>query len=110
MFYGRFSANSIDELMPQINKTLEYEQFLMPDPSYLSNAILIAGYDDSYSWLYANGQMNYASNTYFNAAHGYNTFYAKYPNSANDADLINNILMQVQDISIILLMACGMVG
>ena len=87
-YYGRFSANNLTQLMPIINKTLEYEQYLMPDPSYLNNSILIAGYDNTYSFLYANGQMNYASTTYFNLAHGIQTFFAKYPQSANDAQLI----------------------
>ena len=90
VFYGRFSANNISELMPQINKTLEYEQYTMPDPSYLNNAIMIAGYDNSYSYLYANGQMNYATTNYFNSSNGFNTFYSKYPSSAKDAQTIKN--------------------
>ncbi len=81
-FYGRFSANNLAELQPQIDKTLEYEQYLMPDPTYLNNAILTAGIDVNYAGLYANGQMNYASANYFNAKQGYNTFYYKYPLSA----------------------------
>jgi hypothetical protein len=88
VYYGRFSANNVSELMPQIHKTMEYEQYLMPDPSYLNYAILIAGYDSEYSWLYANGQINYAFANYFNAAHGFNTFVTKYPNCSSQSSNI----------------------
>lgn len=69
VFYGRFSANSVAELLPQINKTLQYEQFLMPDPSYLKDVVLIAGADASHQLRWGNGQVNYGSSYYFNAAH-----------------------------------------
>jgi len=75
MYYGRFSATSLAELQPQIDKTLEYEQYLMPDPNYLDTVVMIAGVDDGtqpdggYSQVYANGQINYGTGNYFNAAH-----------------------------------------
>ena len=65
VFYGRFSATNTDQLIPQIEKTIEYENNAMPDTSCLSNAVLVAGADNSYM-TYSNGQMNYASNEYFN--------------------------------------------
>ena len=92
VYYGRFSANNINELMPQINKTMEYEQYQIPDPSYLNNAILIAGYDSQYAWLYANGQINYASENYFNAAHGYNAFVTEYPGCLSQAANIKQLI------------------
>lgn len=63
IFYGRFSANTIDELIPQIEKTIEYETYSMPDPSYLYRDVLVAGYD-LYYYPYANSQMNYVHNQY----------------------------------------------
>jgi hypothetical protein len=66
VFYGRFSATNTSQLIPQIEKTIEYENNAMPDTSYLSNAVLVAGADDGHM-TYSNGQINYASNEYFNS-------------------------------------------
>jgi hypothetical protein len=69
-FYGRFSANNLTELQPQIDKTLEYEQYLMPDPSFLDEVVMVAGADASHATTWGNGQINYGTTYYFNAAHG----------------------------------------
>lgn len=69
-FYGRFSANDLEELQPQIDKTLEYEQYLMPDPSFLDEVVMVAGADASHQLTWGNGQINYGTEYYFNAAHG----------------------------------------
>ncbi|MCD4682754.1 MAG: hypothetical protein K8R86_05695, partial [Bacteroidales bacterium] len=69
-YYGRFSANNLSELQPQIDKTLEYEQYLMPDPSFLDEVVMVAGADASHSSTWGNGQINYGTTYYFNAAHG----------------------------------------
>lgn len=69
MYYGRFSANNIAELLPQINKTLQYEQYLMPDPSYLDEVVMVAGADASHQLTWGNGQINYGTTYYFNAEH-----------------------------------------
>jgi len=69
VFYGRFSANNVAELLPQIDKTLQYEQFLMPDPSFLSEVVLAAGADGSHQARWGNGQVNYGTANYFNTAH-----------------------------------------
>jgi len=68
VYYGRFSATTTAELQPQIDKTLEYEQYLMPDPSFLNEVCMVAGADGSYQ-THSNGQINYGTETYFNAAH-----------------------------------------
>jgi hypothetical protein len=73
VFYGRFSANTVDELMPQIEKTLMYEQYLFPDPDFLNDVILIAGVDSKYAHVHGNGQVNYASGNYFSQYPGINT-------------------------------------
>ena len=78
---GRMSAKTVAHLEPLIQKTLLYEQFQMADPSYLANTLLIAGVDGSYATVYGNGALNYAANTYLNAAHGINSTNIPYPAS-----------------------------
>lgn len=69
VYYGRFSANNLAELQPQIDKTLQYEQYLMPDPSYLNEVVMVAGADANYQLVWGNGQINYGTTYYFNEAH-----------------------------------------
>ena len=61
-YYGRLSATNATQLKNQLDKILMYEQYTMPDPSYLGRAVLVAGTDNSWSSTHANGQINYASN------------------------------------------------
>ncbi len=68
-FYGRFSARTVAELLPQLNKTLQYEQCLAPDLSYLGNSVLAAGADATHQLRWGNGQVNYLTSCYFNAEH-----------------------------------------
>jgi uncharacterized repeat protein (TIGR01451 family) len=70
VYYGRFSATTVAQLQPQIDKTLEYEQYLMPDPSFLNEVVMVAGADASHQMTWGNGQINYGTCLYFNAAHG----------------------------------------
>ena len=65
-YYGRMSATNNQELSNQIEKILMYEQYSMPDPSYLGNAVLIAGTDGNFGPTHANGQINYINNNYIN--------------------------------------------
>ncbi|MBO6024426.1 MAG: peptidase C25, partial [Bacteroidales bacterium] len=76
MFYSRMSAENTSQLTNIINKILQYEQYTMPDPSYLNKALLIAG-EDSY-WNPRVGQptINYATTYYYNTAHGFSNVYA----------------------------------
>jgi hypothetical protein len=82
IYYGRFSAQTPDLLQPQIDKTLEYEQFTMPDPSYMGDVTMIAGVDATYAPTHGNGQINYGTNIYFNSQHGINSNTWLYPQSA----------------------------
>ena len=68
LFYGRFPAANVTELQTMINKTLEYEQYTLPDPSYLGKAALLSGADQSHQLNWSNGQIRYASENYFNAS------------------------------------------
>tara|TARA_B100000900_G_scaffold40640_1_gene30431 strand:+ start:1257 stop:4691 length:3435 start_codon:yes stop_codon:yes gene_type:complete len=70
MYYGRFSATNSSQLMPQIEKTLMFEEYTFPDPSYLDEVLLVAGVDAGMAPTYGNGQINYGTDNYFNAAHG----------------------------------------
>jgi hypothetical protein len=88
IYYGRFSAQNTTELQPQIDKTLEYERYLMPDPSYLGRVTMIGGMDASYGPVWANGQINYGTTYYFNASHGLTSNTYLYPNSGGQAAAI----------------------
>lgn len=89
-FYGRFSANNIDEFQSQIDKTLTYEQFAFPDPSFLDEVVMVAGHDAYYGQIWANGQINYGTEYYFNAANNLisHTFLQPEPTGANYAQEI----------------------
>ncbi len=91
VFYGRFSATTVAQLQPQIDKTLEYEQYLMPDPTFLGRAVMVAGADASYQ-THSNGQIYYGTETYFNAAHGIfsHTYLQPEPSGANYSQNIKN--------------------
>ena len=84
-FYGRFSAQNTDHLKNILNKTLPYEQYTMPDPTYLDDAVLVAGTDDSWSPTHANGQMNYLANNYINTDYGYSNVHLHLYNSNSQA-------------------------
>lgn len=71
MYYGRFSARDVDELMPQIEKTLYYEQYQFVDPSYLNRTTLIAGWDDYWNSQIAQPTIRYGMDNWFNEDHGY---------------------------------------
>jgi len=81
IFHGRFSAQNLSHLQSQINKTLEYEKYEMPDPSYLSEVLMVAGVDASYASTYGNGQINYGTDYYFNNDHGISSHTYLYPAS-----------------------------
>jgi len=78
VFYGRFSAESIAELQPQIDKTLEIEKYEMPDPTYLDNVVLVAGVDATYAPTYGNGAINYVNDYYTNIENGITSYYYLY--------------------------------
>jgi len=92
VYYGRFSANNVTELQPQIDKTIEYEKYLMPDPSFLNNAVLVAGVDAGSAPTFGNGQINYINNTYINTVTGFSPNVYLYPASGSSAaQIIQNV-------------------
>lgn len=93
VYYGRFSATNTTQLQPQIDKTLEYEEYTMSDPSFLANCVMIAGQDGTYGPLHGDGQINYGTNEYFNTAHGLTSSTYLYAVSGSSAAAI------IQDVS-----------
>lgn len=89
-YYGRFSAQNISQLTPQIEKTLMYEQYTMPDPSYLNDAVIVAGTDASHGVSHANAQVNYLANNYINTDYGYANIYKHLYNCSSQASQIRS--------------------
>lgn len=95
VIYGRFSATNLTQLQSQIDKTLEYEQYTFPDPTFLDEVVMVAGADAGHiTW--SNGQINYGTTYYFNAAHGLysHTYLQPEPGGGNYAQ---NIHQNVSD-------------
>lgn len=76
MFYSRMSAENTSQLTAIINKILMYEQYTMPDPSYLNNVTLIAGWDSYWNPKVAQPTVNYATTYYYNTSHGFSNVHA----------------------------------
>jgi len=88
LFYGRFSATSVEQLQPQIDKTLEVEKYEMPDPSYLNNVVLVAGVDEGSAPTYGNGFVYYAAKYYINSENGIDAMNYFYPESGSSDEQI----------------------
>ncbi|MBP6874593.1 MAG: T9SS type A sorting domain-containing protein [Candidatus Eisenbacteria bacterium] len=88
IYYGRFPAATTTQLQNMLDKTMMYDKFTMPNPAYLGEVVMIAGADASYGPVYANGQINYGTSQYFNAAHGIFSHTHLYPQSQYDDALI----------------------
>lgn len=73
--YGRFSAQTIAQLTPQVLKTLMYEQYTFADPSFLDRAVMVAGVDGGnagdHGYTHADPTMDYAVTNYVNGTHGW---------------------------------------
>jgi hypothetical protein len=88
VLYGRFPASTKQELENMVEKSIYYEEYQMANSSYLSNAILVGGYDNTFGPTHGNGQVNYANNNYFNSSNNItsNTFF--HPSSSNNSNQI----------------------
>jgi hypothetical protein len=75
MFHSRMSAQTVAEMTAIMNKGMEYEQYTMPDPSYLNNVLLIAGEDSGYGVTVGRPTIWYASYYYYNSEHGFSNVY-----------------------------------
>ncbi|MEZ4389404.1 MAG: C25 family cysteine peptidase [Candidatus Krumholzibacteriia bacterium] len=81
MYYGRLSATNSSQLQAILDKTLLYDTYSMPDPSYLDRHTLIAGVDPSFGSSHGNGAIRYGTDNYWNAAHGLDVHAYYYPES-----------------------------
>lgn len=88
MYFGRFSATSVAQVTNQVNKTLMHEQYTMPNDDYLAKTVLIAGHDSYWAPTHGNGQIAYATENYFNAAHGITSNNYLHPASQSSASAI----------------------
>lgn len=73
MYYGRFSAQTSEQLQNMLDKVLMYEKYEMSDPSYLNDITLIAGADGTWNPDVGQPTINYGTENYFNADHGFAT-------------------------------------
>nr|MBC8146896.1 hypothetical protein [Bacteroidota bacterium] len=87
-YIGRYSATTLSQLSSQIDKTLQYEQFSMPDSSFLDTAVMISGVDAQNAPIYGNGHINYATLNYVNLAHGISSKTYLHPSSGSAASQI----------------------
>ncbi|MBQ8704655.1 MAG: T9SS type A sorting domain-containing protein [Bacteroidales bacterium] len=74
-YYGRFSAQNLSQLTPQIEKTLMYEQYTFADPSFLDRAVMVAGVDGGssgdYGYTHADPTLDYVITHYVNGSRGF---------------------------------------
>ena len=75
MYYSRMSAENTTQLTAIVNKILQYEQYTMPDPTYLNNVTLIAGWDSYWTNYVGKPTIQYAMQYYYNTAHGFSNVY-----------------------------------
>ncbi len=71
MLTGRFSAQNLDQLKPQLEKTIEYEKGQFADTSFLDDVVLTAGWDSSWAKSHGWPHINYATANYINSAAGF---------------------------------------
>ncbi len=72
MFISRMPVATTTQLGYLVDKILMYEKYTMPDPSYLNETLLIAGWDSQNNWTNKVGKqtIQYANNNYFNSSNG----------------------------------------
>lgn len=86
---GRLSVNDTTELRHVVEKTLAYEQFLLPDSSYLSRSLLVAGTElRDPAPVVTNGQVNYLKQLFLQHDAGHDTLCYYNPQSDSLADEI----------------------
>lgn len=62
--YGRMSATTVEELMPQINKTIYMESLTPERAAFLDTCVAIAGYDRDHYASHLNPTINYLCTYY----------------------------------------------
>lgn len=79
IFHSRMCAQTVEQMQNIITKTLWYEKVQFESPNrgteYLSNVLLIAGWDASWNPTVGKPTIQYAMNYYYNEEHGFNNVY-----------------------------------
>ena len=75
IYHSRMCAENVQQMQNIITKTLMYERYEFPDPTYLSNVLLIAGWDSYWTSYDGAPSIQYAMEYYYNAEHGFNNVY-----------------------------------
>jgi hypothetical protein len=90
---GRFSAQTVDQLIPQVEKTIEYEKFAFADPSFLDDVVLVAGWDSRFARSHGWPHIKYAKKYYINKDNGFKNIptYLSAGSHQNEKDIIANI-------------------
>lgn len=92
-YFGRFSAQNIAQLTPQVEKTLMYERYTFADPSFLDKAVLVAGVDGGnsgdYGYTHADPAMDYAAIHYVNGSRGFSQVRYFKNNTSIDPNAMN---------------------
>lgn len=71
MISGRFSASTVADLAPQIDKTIAYESGNLPSYDFLKKVLLVAGWDSYWAKKRGYPHIRYGLREYFNTAGGY---------------------------------------
>lgn len=92
-FIGRFSAQTVEELIPQIERTIEYEKYQFPDPSFLNNVVLIAGWDSYWAKSHGWPHIKYIKEYYINKEKGFKNIptYLSAASGQNSANIIADV-------------------
>ncbi|MCK5521356.1 MAG: hypothetical protein KAI81_09605, partial [Candidatus Marinimicrobia bacterium] len=89
LLLGRFPARTPSELDNMINKTISYESLSSDNASYLTDAMLVAGYSsDNAHITYGLPTINYAQDNYLNSSHNYDKIWRLIGNYATSTELI----------------------
>ena len=94
-YYGRFSAQNVADLTPQVDKTLMYEQYTMSDPSYLDRALVVAGVDGGaagdFGYTHADPVIHYLEDNYTTAEYGYTSVVSYYNPASGTTSARNGV-------------------
>ena len=72
IYHSRMCAQTVAQMENIISKTLMYERYEQPDPTYLSNVLLVAGWDSYWTSYDGAPTIQYAMEYYYNTEHGFN--------------------------------------
>jgi len=80
IYHSRMCAETVDQMTNIITKTLWYERLQFETPTsrsidYLSNVLLIAGWDANWNPRVGKPTIQYAMEYYYNTEHGFNNVY-----------------------------------